>query len=454
MFQDCRGLALTTESEEAVAAFDHVVDGYLGYRADMTPRMEALLAADPDFGMAHCLKGYLFMMGFQRRGTCRARRPALEQARCRTGSAREEAPHRSPGAWIDGDPDAGGRGLGPDPARAPARHPGLPPRPFRQFLVRPAGGDARLGAGASSAHWSAALPGYASILACRCFAHEECGYYLEAELRRTRGDPPRPHRPVGGPRRRARAGDDRPARRGHRLGRGAAAGLGRRATTSSTICGGTRRCITWNLATCDRVLALYDGGFRDLASPLTGAAPDLYIDVQNAASMLFRLGRHGVDVGDRWVETGRQGRGPHRRLPVRVHPAALDDGAGRDRARRGRAPRCWPGCATSPPADHPLAASGAATSPCRSPRRCWRTGRARHVDALALMRPVLGEMYPHGRQPRSAGRAGAGVPQFRAEGGAAEDDQFCCSNASPGATSCRPLGAAATRWRQGFWIRA
>ena len=30
--------------------------------------------------------------------------------------------------------------------------------------------------------------------------------------------------------------------------------------------------------------------------------PDLYIDVQNAASMLFRLRRHGVDVGDRWVE--------------------------------------------------------------------------------------------------------------------------------------------------------
>ena len=35
---------------------------------------------------------------------------------------------------------------------------------------------------------------------------------------------------------------------------------------------------------------------------LTQALPDLYIDVQNAASMLFRLQRHGVDVGDRWTE--------------------------------------------------------------------------------------------------------------------------------------------------------
>ena len=65
MFKDCRGLPLTTASEQAAAAFDHAIDGYLGYRADMPDRMEALLAADPDFGLAHCLKGYLFLMGFR-----------------------------------------------------------------------------------------------------------------------------------------------------------------------------------------------------------------------------------------------------------------------------------------------------------------------------------------------------------------------------------------------------
>jgi hypothetical protein len=50
------------------------------------------------------------------------------------------------------------------------------------------------------------------------------------------------------------------------------------------------------------VLDLYDRRFRDLAAPLTRAQPDLYIDVQNAASMLFRLELHGVDVGERWNE--------------------------------------------------------------------------------------------------------------------------------------------------------
>jgi hypothetical protein len=42
--------------------------------------------------------------------------------------------------------------------------------------------------------------------------------------------------------------------------------------------------------------------FRNLAAPLTVASPDVYIDVQNAAAMLFRLQRLGVEVGNRWEE--------------------------------------------------------------------------------------------------------------------------------------------------------
>jgi uncharacterized protein (DUF736 family) len=52
----------------------------------------------------------------------------------------------------------------------------------------------------------------------------------------------------------------------------------------------------------DAVLELYDRRFRDLSSPLVVKMPDLYIDIQNAASMLFRLERRGVDVGARWNE--------------------------------------------------------------------------------------------------------------------------------------------------------
>jgi hypothetical protein len=49
-------------------------------------------------------------------------------------------------------------------------------------------------------------------------------------------------------------------------------------------------------------LVLCDQHFRNLASPLTQSQPDFIIDVQNAESMLFRLERQGVDVGNRWIE--------------------------------------------------------------------------------------------------------------------------------------------------------
>jgi hypothetical protein len=42
------------------------------------------------------------------------------------------------------------------------------------------------------------------------------------------------------------------------------------------------------------------GPFETLT--VSQALPDLYIDVQNAASMLFRLERQGINVGDRWIE--------------------------------------------------------------------------------------------------------------------------------------------------------
>jgi hypothetical protein len=64
MLSDCRGLPLSTSSQEAAAAFDHAMDGYLRNRADLPARVDALLKADPDFGLAHTMRGYFLMAGF------------------------------------------------------------------------------------------------------------------------------------------------------------------------------------------------------------------------------------------------------------------------------------------------------------------------------------------------------------------------------------------------------
>jgi hypothetical protein len=65
MQHDSHGLALGTDSAAAARAFDHAVAGYIGYRADAGQRLAPLLARDPHFALAHCLKGYLTMLTYK-----------------------------------------------------------------------------------------------------------------------------------------------------------------------------------------------------------------------------------------------------------------------------------------------------------------------------------------------------------------------------------------------------
>jgi hypothetical protein len=61
-----RGLPLSTASAKAASAFDHLVVGYLTYRADTPRRLTAVLEADPDFALAHCMQGYFAMLASSR----------------------------------------------------------------------------------------------------------------------------------------------------------------------------------------------------------------------------------------------------------------------------------------------------------------------------------------------------------------------------------------------------
>ena len=52
----------------------------------------------------------------------------------------------------------------------------------------------------------------------------------------------------------------------------------------------------------DEILDIYDKRVRNRQHALCEALPDLYIDIQNAASLLWRLEKCGVNVGNRWEE--------------------------------------------------------------------------------------------------------------------------------------------------------
>lgn len=298
---DLHGLALSTTSPAAAQALNHAVLGYLQYRADGPRRLGPLLAADPDFGMAHVLKGYFQMLAFNA-ATLPGARDALNTARALSANAtwREGAHVNALERWVDGDIDGTLRVW----AEILDQHP-LDVLAFRlhHFQAFWHGRPDLMAAQADAAHqrWSPELAGWPALLACRCFAHEELGNYAIAE--------------ASGREAIALAPGDLWAAHGvahvlemqgrHDEGIAWLAGLEANWEGGNNLVHHLwwhRGLYHFERREFDEVLALYDRRFRDLNSQLTQANPDLYIDVQNAASMLFRLERQGIDVGDRWIE--------------------------------------------------------------------------------------------------------------------------------------------------------
>ena len=390
MQHDSHGLELSTASDAAARAFDHTVAGYIGYRADTGQRLAPLLAEDPQFALAHCLKGYLMMLTYKQANVPLAT-ASLHEARRWSGSAtvREQQHIAALAAWIDGEPDRASAVWQGILATHPRDALAFRLAHFTDFwLGRP---DRMLTAvRAVEPAWSADLPHYGTLLACRCFAHEECGLYTEAEA-------------AG---RAAIAHDPTDVWAAHGVAH-VMEMQGRRAEGIAWInalrgnwhaANNLRHHLWWHAAMfhleqaeTEMVLRLYDSEFRDLAAPLTQAQPDLYIDAQNAASMLFRLQLHGVDVGDRWEELADKAEArigdtqsaftlPHWMMALaatgRAEAASRMLAALRDAAQAGSSHAALVGTIALPLCEAVLA-----------------FGQDQPARAVALMRPVLGEMY-------------------------------------------------------------
>jgi hypothetical protein len=301
MFSDQHGLAISTTSAAAAAGFDRTILAYLKYRTDTPQHLAATLAADPEFGLAHCLSGYFAMLSYKlanvplAAGAARAARAATT-----TATARERAHVDALEAWIAADMDRALAIWDDIVDRYPTDVLAFRLAHFNNFwLGRPEA--MRASAEGVFPKWDRDLPGYGTILSCRCFANEECGDYATAESSgwAALAIDPADFWGIHGVAHvmemqgRQREGIDLIASREH------------------FFAGGNNLIhhLWWHRAMFhierrefDAVLDLYDRHFRNPASPLNRANPDLYIDVQNAASMLFRLERHGVDVGARWDE--------------------------------------------------------------------------------------------------------------------------------------------------------
>jgi len=296
---DAQGNRGTFASEAAAQAFDHMVEGFLKYRLDTPLRLKSALQADGDAPLLHMMKAGFAMLAYKA-AHVPAARAALDHARALGGNPREKMHLAALDAWAEG---------GQDRAIAIweqiiAEHPrDLLAFRFHHFAAFWMGkAPAMLSAVESiMPHWDGDVPSYGSVLACRAFANEEAGNHLLAE----------------------NAGREASRRDPADLWAAHAVAhvlemQGRRAEGIAWITGlsphfeggnNLMHHIFWHQALFHiergehgEVLRLYDTGFRNLDSPVTQMQPDLYIDCQNAASMLFRLERQGVDVGQRWEE--------------------------------------------------------------------------------------------------------------------------------------------------------
>jgi tetratricopeptide (TPR) repeat protein len=388
MRQDAQGNAITAGSEAAARAFDHMVDGYLRYRFDTAARLKALLALDPEVPLGHLMAGYSAMLAYDRAALPRAE-AALARAAALPANGRERLHQAALRAWTSGRPDAALDAWEAILAEHPRDILAFRLHHFTAFWM---GAPERMMTMVERIlpHWSPSVPGWVSVLACRCFAHEECGSYTVAE----------------------HAGRDAVALDPGNLW--AAHGIahvlemqGRRAEGLDWLRqaephwdGGNNLMhhLWWHAALFHveraefgAVLDLYDQRFRDHASAVTKMAPDLYIDVQNAASMLWRLARQGVEVGGRWTELADKAEArigdtlsaftqPHWMMALAA--TGRDAAAQRlldavEEAGRGNTP-------------HAQVLREAALPACRA---VLAHGQGRHAEAVAALRPALGSLH-------------------------------------------------------------
>jgi len=292
---------MTCASQAAADAYRHMLDGYLANRNDTSQRLKATLAADGEFCMAYVLRGAFAMLAFKAANLGFAQKCLADAQRFSAGvSAREQAHIQALESWIAGDLDATMARWCAITREWPRDILAFRLHHFMGFwLGRPE--EMLMMAERASAYFASYDFGAGAVLACRAFAHEECGSYAAAEscgwraLEMDRGDIWAAHAIAHVYEMQARRAE----------------GLKLYEDLRGHWGGGNNLLhhLWWHAAMfhaergeVDAALAIYDREFRNLQSELTLQMPDLYIDMQNAISMLWRLEALGLDGGSRWGE--------------------------------------------------------------------------------------------------------------------------------------------------------
>lgn len=295
-FDDCRSLAMTAVSQDAVDAWDTTVRSYLGMRRQTGERLKDVFTADPTMPMAHCLKGY-FMLLFSQSKFWAKGEEALAEARSaaekRPVTDREAGHIQALGQWASGDWAGATETWNGILTQHPRDIMALRLAHYTHFYR----GDTaamRDSVARTQYAWDPTVPDYGFVAGCYAFALEEDGDYAKAEQRGREAVGINP----------ADAWSIHAVAHVMEM-------QGRHAEGIAWLSGlephwqqihNFRYHIWWHralyhleLGNHDAVLDLYDRGVREEAT-------EDYLDLTNAIALLWRLESDGVDVGDRWEE--------------------------------------------------------------------------------------------------------------------------------------------------------
>jgi tetratricopeptide (TPR) repeat protein len=279
-----------------VEQLDCSIEAYLGARRDSMNQVQKLLADDPECPLGHCLAGYLQMHRVNREAVQAAKQSLLQArqfARMAPLNAREKLHVLALEAWIGGDHVAALACWEAILAEYPRDILAIR---LAQFMTSYLGNSQAICDSIDRVFtkWDAAVPGYSYLLGCYAYGLEESGNYRLAEHMGRSAIDLNPHDLWA-----AHAVAHVMEMQGRpRDGIAWVAEL----EPQWLDCGNFVLHLKWHCALFylalqefDRVLMLYDRKVR-------AESTDEYLDIANAASMLWRLEQAGINVGPRWQE--------------------------------------------------------------------------------------------------------------------------------------------------------
>jgi len=293
-YQDNQGLEYSASSSGSIEQFEQLTLSFMGYKPDVGAKLKALLKEDPDMPMGLCMKGYLAkMMGIKG-----LHQRALAVLETLAGEEYNHLGHRESlhikalEAWCNGNLDKTVGIWEEILLHYPLDCIALRLAYFNHFYS----GDGRRMRDSLMRvlpYWGPASPHYGYVLGLYSFALEECG---EFELAERHGREAVKINPKDAWSVHAVAHVMESQER-HQEGIDWIVSLEPHWSTVNNF----RFHLHWHQCLFhlergehEHVLSIHD---QSLVSDLDS---DFYLDLCNAASLLWRLELHGVDIGERW----------------------------------------------------------------------------------------------------------------------------------------------------------